>query len=482
MNSLVKNSFYKLILNVCNLVIPLLIGPYALRVIGDTNMGSVYFSETVYGYFFIFSSFGLYQYGLREISKLRDDKTKLKQLFSSLFCISILASGISFVAYLIFIKFKYGGDPEYILMAIYSINIIFNMFYVEYVVEALEEYKFITIKTLVVKVTYFILLVTMVKSENDTNLYLILLVLSMVANNLISYLYIVKKIGYDFSNIRIKPHIKFLVITVLMANVNTLFTTLDRFVLGEFLDKAVVTYYVIPQSISGTVNALMLSFIAVAVPRLSNTLATGGKEKYEDLLNRVSNQFFYILIPAAVGLIVIGKEIMILYGGSDLEPATTTMKIFSIYFITLSLEYIFTNHILYVNGKENRIIWFLFASGGLNLVLKLLLINFGLLSDKTAIITTLIANSCLLAIEYVYIKRYLNIRYNIFNRRNLETVIVCLSFFVIKFMLDKVIGSMFILTAATVTLCGIVYSVYAVNRCELIGNIVKGSINKIIKK
>ena len=69
MNSITKNSIYKLTLNLFNLGIPLVIGPYAMRVLGANTMGQIYYSETIYNYFLILSSFGLYQYGIRELSE-----------------------------------------------------------------------------------------------------------------------------------------------------------------------------------------------------------------------------------------------------------------------------------------------------------------------------------------------------------------------------------------------------------------------------
>ena len=47
--SISKNIFFKLLLNIFNLIIPILIGPYALRVLGPENMGIVNFSQTIYG-------------------------------------------------------------------------------------------------------------------------------------------------------------------------------------------------------------------------------------------------------------------------------------------------------------------------------------------------------------------------------------------------------------------------------------------------
>lgn len=479
MSSLVKNSAYKLILNICNLVIPVIIGPYIIRTLTADSVGMVYFAESIFGYFLILSTFGLYQYGLRELSKCRDDKLKLKQLFSSLIIISVLASSVTLLLYLIFINFKYSGTNEYTILIIYGINIISNSIYVEYVVEALEEYKFITIKTLIVKVIYFILVLLIVKGEGDINKYVILIILSTMLNNVISYIYISRKIGYDFSNIEIKKHVRLLIMVVIMSNVNTLFTQLDRLMIGEFVDKATVTYYTMPQSISGIMHSVMLSFTAVALPRLSNILQNKGKEEYENLLNKVSREFYYLLFPVATGMLVLSKEIIIIYGGNELIPSINTMKIFSIYFITLGIEYVLTNHILYLNKKEGKLTWFVLVSGLVNLILNSLLVIGGKLDSTTAIITTLIANTMLISLEYIYVKKVVKINYLIFTKETLSTILVCMSFFLVKAIVTIFTNNIFIISFFTIIISVIIYSIYVLRRSEQIAKIVANILEKV---
>lgn len=76
-SSLSRNIIFKFLLNTFNVVIPIIIGPYTLRIFGPDLIGVINYSQTIYGYFFIFAGFGAYQYGLREISRVRDDKKKV---------------------------------------------------------------------------------------------------------------------------------------------------------------------------------------------------------------------------------------------------------------------------------------------------------------------------------------------------------------------------------------------------------------------
>lgn len=49
--SIAKNIVYKILLNVFNVILPILVGPYAYRTLGASSMGKVNFSETIFTYF-----------------------------------------------------------------------------------------------------------------------------------------------------------------------------------------------------------------------------------------------------------------------------------------------------------------------------------------------------------------------------------------------------------------------------------------------
>ncbi|MGR5967598.1 hypothetical protein ACT7C1_02055 [Bacillus paranthracis] len=46
--SIAKNIIYKILLNIFNVILPILVGPYAYRTLGASSMGKVNFSETIF--------------------------------------------------------------------------------------------------------------------------------------------------------------------------------------------------------------------------------------------------------------------------------------------------------------------------------------------------------------------------------------------------------------------------------------------------
>ena len=156
-----------------NILIPLLVGPYIVKLL-DVNLYGAY--NKVYAdfqLFLTFASFGVYTYGIKEISKIRNDKKKVSKLLTNLFVISLISNFIVGGIYIGY-SFVIAKDITRTLYLLMLIQIIANIFYIEFVNEALENYKFITLKTLIIKIFYMASLFIFVKKPTDIIIYSII--------------------------------------------------------------------------------------------------------------------------------------------------------------------------------------------------------------------------------------------------------------------------------------------------------------------
>lgn len=463
--SISKNIFFKLLLNIFNLIIPILIGPYALRVLGPENMGTVNFSQTIYGYFYIFAGFGVYQYGLREVSRVRDNKEKLSSVFTNLFIFTLITNIITVAIYVIFIHNSYYGSQTYIACMIMTFNLVANVFYIEWLNEALENFGFITIKTIVVRIIYVILLLTTVRSSDNLKEYMIVLVLYTLLNNLLSFIYIKRRIKFNFSNIKLKKHIKPMFLVVILSNANVLYTQLDRLMLGQFVSTVSVAYYATAQNISTMINTLLLTVITVTIPRLSNYVANDSNEEYLTLLDKISKLYFLFLFPASIGMFLLSKEIILLYGGSEYMASVPIMMVFSLYIISLGYDTILSNQVMYTRRKEKQQVKIIFIGGLINLLLNILLVVFRKYNGTTAVATTLFANICVIVMENIYVRKVLRVKFNIFSMDKLKYMFVSLLFIPVTFIIRQFTGNIFesqelnaiVISLITVAVNGLIY-------------------------
>lgn len=457
--SILKNVLYKTLLNVFNIIVPIIIGPYAYRIMGPNLIGRISYAESIYTYFLIFASFGIYNYGLREVSRIRNDKLQVSSLFSSLFVISVAVNLIVTLGYFIFVFFNFRGTPLFPVLLLYGINLVLNIFYIEWLFEANESYNFIAIKTMVIRIVYIVLLFTLVRTYNDFLIYVSLNTMLFLLNYIVSFIYIKRSVKFNFSNLQIMSHVKSLVIVLVMSNANILYVQLDKIMLGSYLSEKYVGYYFTSQLITNIINALLLSIIYVTIPRLSHVIANESQKAYEKLLSQICKGYFAFLFPAAIGMFLLSKEIILLYGGVEFSPAIGVLKIFSIFMIVAGIEFIFTNQIFYVKKKEKISVVLIGCGGLLNLLIKYVLVAFNMLNPYTAIATTTLAYSCLIIVEYIIIRRKLKVNLNILSIKNMRYLIVSLLFIPIVYCIKYLISSLILSSVLSVISCGLVYLV-----------------------
>jgi PST family polysaccharide transporter len=81
--SLFKNIFSISAVKIFDYILPILVIPYIVRIIGVTNFGKVSVAQSFISYFSILINFGFNYSITREIAINREDKKKLSSLFST---------------------------------------------------------------------------------------------------------------------------------------------------------------------------------------------------------------------------------------------------------------------------------------------------------------------------------------------------------------------------------------------------------------
>ncbi|OPJ66050.1 oligosaccharide flippase family protein [Clostridium chromiireducens] len=456
--SISKNAIFKAMLNLFNIILPILVIPLVTRSVGKELYGYMGYGDSLTAYFLIFASFGIYQYGLREVSKVRDNKVKLRQTFTSLFIFTSITNIVASAAYMAFVAIYYKNEPYLYTCIIMGFNLVFNLFYVEWVNEALENYDFIAIKTMVVRIVYSALILLFVRDQEDYLFYLYLVIGFNFINNIISFVYVKKKLSFDFSNLEFLRHIRPMLYVVILSNTGVLYTQLDKIMLKDSIGgTTAVGYYYMAQRIMTIINTLLLTVIQVTMPRLSNYLGNESKGEYLILLKRVIKIYFLFLFPASVGLLCLSKEAIYIFGGAEFLAAVPVMIVFSIYMLSIGVEGVIANQMIYLHGKEKDDAILVLIGGVINLIFNMILFYTGTFDMVTAITTTLIANLIVIGLEYRLVKKVIKLDIHLFAFENMKYFYYSLVFIPITLGIKYVISNIMIACLLEVTACGIVY-------------------------
>ncbi|NFN15942.1 flippase, partial [Clostridium botulinum] len=295
---------------------------------------------------------------------------------------------------------------------------------------------------------------------SNFNLYVYLVVGFNFINNILSFIYIKKRVKFNFKNLHFIRHIKPMFFVVILSNVNILYTQLDKIMLGSETfgtDTVNVGYYSMAQKIMTIINTLMLTIIQVTMPRLSNYLGNDSREEYMTLLRRIIKIYFMFLFPASIGMLCLSKEIILLYGGSQFIKAIPIMFVFSLYMLTIGVEGIIANQMIYLNGREKDDVKLVLIGGILNVILNFALAITGHFTPTNAIITTLVANLIVIVLEYRFARKVINIDINLFAFENFKYFYYSLLFIPVIFIIKHFISRVLLVSALAVLACGIIY-------------------------
>lgn len=404
--SITYNALLRVILNVFNVIIPIITGPYLARTLDVELYGIYNKSLSLIGFLLPFAGFGIYNYGIREISKLKDDEKKRSKLFTMLFVVGAGSSLIVLVCYVMYLlgAIALSHKMIYYIMTLQIIAVIFN---VEYMHEAFENYQFIVCKTLLVRILNVILILSCVRRPDDVIIYAFIYSFLQFLNYFLSFWYIKRQVRFvKISPAEIKNILKPLLVVFLLMNCNMLYTNLDRLVMSVFSDGIYVTYYTFSQTIMNLLMNVLNSIILVTIPRLSNYIGQKKFQEYSALVHNSSGVFFMLGIPICIGFFVLSDVIMFLYGGDQYVGAGLTFGLFSIRMLVWIVEYVIANQILFVQGYEKTITKIYFIGGILNILFKIILIMNNAMRSEIMIFSTTIAEILVLLMEIYYVTKY----------------------------------------------------------------------------
>lgn len=416
----------KIILNIINtvagLLFPLVTFPYVSRVLMPEGIGLVQFYQSIINYIVLLSALGIPLYAVREIARLRDDETKRNKASFEILLLHALLSTIGYIIVFILIISVTKIHSDWPLFLLLSLSIFFNVIGVSWFYQAVEDFKYITIRSLIVRFLSAVALFIFVKDRSDLYAYAIILVFGQVGNYIFNFIRL-RKFSFfkkiELSNLSLKPHL-IAALKIFILNVAiSLYVNINPVMLGFMSDDAYVGYYTSVTRILTAANGLTLALGGVILPRLSNYYAKGNYLEFKILKKKVLNIICILCIPLSFGLIIISPILIPVFSGSAYSLAIPTLEISALTVLFSALNYIISIQVLYTQGQENIVIKSTIIGGIVNILLNFILIP-NLNQNGTAI-SGLCAELSVLICCYVLGNKY--IQYNLFNKNNLQALI-----------------------------------------------------------
>ena len=368
-----------------------------------TGNGKVATASAVITYFNMFASLGIPTYGIRACAKVRDDKEKLSKTVQELLIINSVTMFLTCVVFVFTVALVPEFAAEKELYIINGIGMVLNMFAITWLYNALEQYAYITVCNMIVKLVSLVLMFLLVKNPEDYVIYGGITVFASSASYVFNFVYATRFISfkkngtYDF-RIHMKPILRFFA----MSAATSVYTNLDVVMLRFMQGDTEVGYYNAAIKVKTILVTLITSLGTVLLPRLSYYVK---KEKTDDFYRMIGKAVNFVVVaglPLTIYFMMYATESIQFLAGDGYQGAVLPMVILMPTVLLIGLSNITGIQILTPQNLEQKVLNSIVCGAVVDFLLNLVLIP--KMASSGAALATVMAELVVLLVQCVYLK------------------------------------------------------------------------------
>lgn len=392
--SIKQNTVYNIIKTASTILFPVITFPYVSRVLQPENIGKINFGSSIVSYISLLATLGVTTYAIRECSKVKNDKEELGKLSGEILSINLFTTFIAYIV-LAILLLLYGKLRDYrLLIMIQSLSVIFTTLGADWLNTAMEDFRYITIRTVAFQVLSIILMYAFVRKPDDYIKYAIITVLSSSGGNILNIIYRKKYCKTRFTlKCNFKKHLPPILGLFAMLLAQQVFTLSDTTIIGLTFGDYQVGLYSTAVKIYNILNQIMNSITWVVMAQLSIAYVNENITAIRKTLKYVIQYMSALGIPCATAMFVLNKEIIIVAAGNSYLNCTSALRLLSVALVVSMVSNYFLNINLLAAGKDKACLFACAFSAVLNLITNLIFVpKYGI---SAAAVTTIFSQICM---------------------------------------------------------------------------------------
>ncbi|MDO8488801.1 MAG: flippase [Candidatus Omnitrophota bacterium] len=286
-------------------ILPLIVLPYLIRVIGMEKFGLIAFAQALVQYFMIFTDYGFSLSATKTISLIGEHKQKISEVFSSVMTVKFLFTAISLAVLCVILYFvpKFRGDWLIYILSFGAV--IGSTLFPVWFFQGKEKMIYITVVNVISGIAYAVSIFVFVKKPADYQLVpLLTSVFSIISGILGLYIafrkFQIRFIIHKYDTIRQELKTGWdIFISILSVNA---YTTSRIFAVGLLTNNVITGYYSIAERIANIIQTFpMDSFTRAVFPRINNVFAK-NKQRAIAIMYRIQDGItlgFVVSLPIA---------------------------------------------------------------------------------------------------------------------------------------------------------------------------------------
>ncbi len=400
--SITKNYIYNVSYQILTLITPLITTPYLSRVLEADGIGVFSFTASIVAYFTMFAALGTLTYGNREISYLQEDRKARSQMFWEIELLSVITALVALLAYGIFLGAF--AEEYHIFYLVQTFTIMSVAIDIVWLLQGMEEFGKVVFRNIIFKIVNIAFIFIFVRTKEDLILHVAGNVILTFISHASVWLYLPQFVDLpEWKELRPFRHLKGTITLFLPTIAISIYTVLDRTMIGIFSNAFENGYYEQALNLSKTVLTLVTSLGAVMIPRMGYHFHRGELTEMKELVYQSYRFVWFLGIPISFGLIGVSGNIVPWFYGEGFLKLTILLPILCLLIPVIGLSNV-TGMQYLVTTKRERILTISVCIGAaVNFLCNLILIPKW--SSVGAALASLIAEIVITGVQFVFVSK-----------------------------------------------------------------------------
>lgn len=402
MSNIKKNLGLQTIYQVLSACMPLITAPYLARKLGADQLGIFSFTTSIVAYFTLVAMLGTVNYGTRSVAAVKGNRTKVNEIFTSIFILQILVTVIASIAYLIYLVY-FCADNK-LIAYLQGIALIACLVDINWLFWGVEDFQITVTRSIIIKIATVALILLIVKKPEDLWIYTLIMLGGNLLSNLILFAYLHRYASFTKVTIsQIKEHIVPNLILFVPLLAMSVYHTMDKTMLGALSTYTQSGFYYNSDKIVQIPLLVINGIGTVMLPRMSALLSENRQKEADHLFMSTLEGVAAVSIAIACGIAAVSKEFIPFFLGAGYEPCITITIVFSPMLLIKGFSAIARTQYLIPMKMEKEFTKSVIGGAITNLILNFLLIpSYGAMG---AAISTVIAEIVACIIQFFSLRK-----------------------------------------------------------------------------
>lgn len=353
------------------IVIPIITIPIVSMALGPAGIGIFNYTNSIAQYFVLVASLGVAMYGNREIALAYNRQEDISKLFWEIVVFKAILTLAVFFIYIAVVSFLPNSNYFYFQ----SLTILAVLFDISWFFMGIEDFKLTSVSSLFVQIITFVLILLFIKDSNDVGIYILIQTAGIFVSQVLVWFFIkpyitFKKINLKKSFSHIKGSFEFFIPQVAI----TLYTNLNKTLLGLFIGASAVGFYTNSLTLNTVFITIITTLDIVLLPHMSGLFAKKNVERIVELMDKTIDLQLFFSLPIMFGMLTVYDKLVPWFFGEKFLFINNVIPFFTPLIVIIPLGMAVSRQYLIPIGKVREYNKSVIIGAGINIISNLILL------------------------------------------------------------------------------------------------------------